>query len=485
MTTLDPHFPTLHRVHPRGWVNDPNGIMHVDGQWHVYFQYNPYSARHHRIHWGHMVSSDLTHWESAPLGPVPTEQGPDHGGCWSGVGVLDRGTDGTLTPTAVYSAVDGEHNDLSQVVRVPLHPDLSGPAAEPEVLVPVPQDLPLVGIRDPFVFHHEGRRWALQGAGLRDGESVTPAVLLYSCDDLGVWEYVRPLLTGADPVAAEHARAEIWECPQLVPVGERWFLLASLWFRPEIVARSTTEVAYLSGSLVTGPDGAPQFQPDGGGRVDAGPDFYAPQAVVDAEGDRILLWGWSWEGSDRTQEQTDAQGWAGCLTFPRELREADGRLWALPVQELAALRADEIALQPDIAPHRDIAPGHDIAPHQDMAGRHDADENALHHDTAGHRDADGRDASNHDAPVGLQADTPARLEAHATGPVHVELIDPATGARRTVARHEAGAATLFVDASILEILPVQSTSRTIRFYAEPGEKLLITGAIDAAWTLAP
>ena len=458
MTTLDPHFPTLHRVHPHGWINDPNGIMHVDGQWHVYFQYNPYSARHHRIHWGHMVSSDLAHWESAPLGPVPTEQGPDHGGCWSGVGVLDRGADGTLTPTAVYSAVDGGHNDLSQVVRVPLHPDLSGPAAAPEVLVPVPQDLPLVGIRDPFVFHHDGRRWALQGAGLRDGESVTPAVLLYSCDDLGVWEYVRPLLTGADPVAAEYARAEIWECPQLVPVGERWFLLASLWFRPEIVARSTTAVAYLSGSLVTGPDGAPQFQPDGGGRVDAGPDFYAPQAVVDTEGGRILLWGWSWEGSDRIQEQTDAQGWAGCLTFPRELRETDGRLWTLPVQELAALRADEIALQSSIAPQQDMA---------------------------GHRDADGRDASNPDAPVGLQMDTPARLEAHATGPVHVELFDPATGARRTVAHHEGGAATLFVDASILEILAAQSTPRTTRFYAEPGEKLVVSGAIDAAWTLAP
>ncbi|WP_341856886.1 hypothetical protein [Brachybacterium sp. GPGPB12] len=50
------------------------------------------------------------------------------------------------------------------------------------------------------------------------------------------------------------------------------------------------------GDLVDGPDGAPRFAPTAGGQVDIGPDFYAPQAVVDAEGGRVLQWGWSWEG---------------------------------------------------------------------------------------------------------------------------------------------------------------------------------------------
>ena len=46
----DPHLPTLHRVHPRGWINDPNGIHRTaDGRWHVFFQYNPASARHELI----------------------------------------------------------------------------------------------------------------------------------------------------------------------------------------------------------------------------------------------------------------------------------------------------------------------------------------------------------------------------------------------------------------------------------------------------
>ena len=45
--TTDIAFPALHRVHPRGWLNDPNGILRsADGRWHVYFQFNPHSARH-------------------------------------------------------------------------------------------------------------------------------------------------------------------------------------------------------------------------------------------------------------------------------------------------------------------------------------------------------------------------------------------------------------------------------------------------------
>ena len=48
-----------------------------------------------------------------------------------------------------------------------------------------------------------------------------------------------------------------------------------------------------------------------------GPTFYAPQVLVD--GDRVLLWGWAWEGAQRTPEEVAAAGWAGVLTFPREL----------------------------------------------------------------------------------------------------------------------------------------------------------------------
>ncbi len=77
--------------------------------------------------------------------------------------------------------------------------------------------------------------------------------------------------------------------------------------------------------------------------LDEGPAFYAPQLMTD--GDRTLLWGWSWE-LGRTEEQVAAAGWAGVLTFPRELYVRDGVLGSRPAAELAKLRTPSPAWQP-------------------------------------------------------------------------------------------------------------------------------------------
>lgn len=224
------HFPALHRVHPTGWINDPNGIVHVDGRWHVYFQYNPYSARHERIHWGHMSSADLAHWRPEPLGPVPRDGEADADGCWSGVGLLDRRMDPAGVPTLVYSGVDGQgDNAFSRVLVARADRPLEQLVDPGRVVAKVPRIPGLIGVRDPFVFEFEGWRWAIQGAGVRGENGVTPVILLFSCDDLEQWEYVGELLRGDDPVAAEHAPAELWECPQLVRVGQQWVLMLSLW----------------------------------------------------------------------------------------------------------------------------------------------------------------------------------------------------------------------------------------------------------------
>lgn len=435
MTTTDRHFPSLHRVHPRGWLNDPNGIMKVDGGWHVYFQYNPTSARHHLIHWGHMVSEDLVHWTEAPMGPAPTPGGPDQDGCWSGVGVVERDAHGEPVPTAIYSGVDGKNNQLARVVRVPLDRETGAPTEGPTVVAEVPDELPLIGVRDPFLFEYDGRRWALQGAGIREGDGVLPAVLLYSCDDLGEWTYLRTLLTGDDPVAAEHIAAEIWECPQFVPVGDRWYLLVSLWFREEIIDGSTTDVAYVAGTLRTGEDGAPEFLPGDGGMVDLGPDFYAPQAVLDADGGRTLLWGWAREARDRDQALTDEQGWSGALTFPRVLAEVDGRLVARSPQELEALRGDELV--PSV---------------------------------------DGQGSV-------LEVEHPYQVELRTEGAFVLELVDADGTVTEVTAYDGTDEATVVVDASMVEILPRASTSRTVRFYSKDGQRLRVRGGVRAAWTL--
>lgn len=190
-----PHLPALHRVHPQGWINDPNGIVHVDGRWHVYFQHNPFSARHERIHWGHMSSPDLVTWRAEPLGPAPRPGEADRGGCWSGVATREDGREGAAL---VYSGVDDVDVQLSQVVVARTDATLEHLAEPGHVAAGVPEGLDLLGIRDPFLVELDGHRWAIQGAGLRDGtdeegqERAVPALLLFDATDLDHWEYRGP-----------------------------------------------------------------------------------------------------------------------------------------------------------------------------------------------------------------------------------------------------------------------------------------------------
>ena len=262
---------------------------------------------HRDICWGHVTSTDLVHWQEAPVALRPRPGLIDAAGCWSGCVIDDAGT-----PTAVYTA-NPDHAWNAGVTLARSDRSLLAWEQDEKPVVATP-DRPGIGeVRDPFVFSFEGKRYALQGAGERFGR---PQILLYDCDDLEAWIELDPLLTDDDPVAAEVAAANIWECPNLALIDDRWVLLISMW-RWVDGAHQLAGVRYLVGELVRHPGGL-RFQPSSGGMLDEGPAFYAPQLMAD--GDRTLLWGWSWE-LGRTEDQVAAAGWAGVLTFPaRALR---------------------------------------------------------------------------------------------------------------------------------------------------------------------
>lgn len=320
--TVEPAFPVLHVRPATGWVNDPNGPFQWNGGYHLFYQHNPSAPVHAQIAWGHSSSDDLLHWRTEPVALAPTPGHLDAGGCWSGCVVDDAGV-----PTAVYTGIGDSVLDASVCLATADDDALRSWSKHPDAAARPPEGLDLLGYRDPFVFTVDGRRYALVGAGLASGEAAT--VLLYACDDLREWTYLGPLLDTGDAVAKTHAPADIWECPQLIRLADRWVLIVSLW-TDEVLGR----VAYLVGDLdVSG--GVPRFTPTHGGLVDSGRDFYAPAVL--AAPDRVLMWGWTWE--DRAETDVLASGWAGALTLPRELAlDHASRLVTTPARELHALR---------------------------------------------------------------------------------------------------------------------------------------------------
>jgi beta-fructofuranosidase len=62
----DPHRPQYHFLPPSNWMNDPNGLIQWKGQYHLFYQFNPFAPVWGSIHWGHAISDDLVHWRDLP-----------------------------------------------------------------------------------------------------------------------------------------------------------------------------------------------------------------------------------------------------------------------------------------------------------------------------------------------------------------------------------------------------------------------------------
>ncbi|WP_026546403.1 glycoside hydrolase family 32 protein [Paenarthrobacter nicotinovorans] len=464
-THPDPTFPRFHPRPAQGWINDPNGISYIDGRYHVFFQYNPLSARHSQITWGHLSSVDLVRWEEHPVALSPQAGGPDSAGCWTGVVTLDDGV-----PTACYSGVK-DHGGHSQVVIARGSADLVTWEQDGHVAASMPSDPLVTAVRDPFIFHFNGARYAMQGAGLSDGRA---ALLLYTVDSLDDWKYQGIWLTTADPVAAAHTPAEIWECPQLVEVplssgGSTWVMMFSLWLSGDDHEHANG-VGYLTGSLSEDPSsGLPVFAPSSGGKADLGRDFYAPQIVqlsysAGGEAASALLWGWANEGPGRdgrrgrTQEEIDDAGWSGVLTHPRVLSVVEGVLVVAPAPEVLAYRGAAVASG---ATGSVAVPAFSEVLVRGGAG-------SVAGAAAGAVAADGARAA--DGAVELVLGSGADAQVVYSGSV--------------VAGEEL---RIFIDASLVEVYRSGSVATTVRAYPAPGEGWQLTlphGATADVWELS-
>lgn len=315
------HRPGFHVQPASGWINDPNAPVVLDGRYHLFCQHNPAGPLHGDVHWAHFSSSDLVHWTTHPIALAPRPGGPDEGGCWSGSAVLVDGQ-----AWLVYSGnLDGVEHQTICVAR-PVPGGLQWVPDPEAVMQRPPEAAELAVFRDPFVQAVDGGYRMLVGGGYRDGVGV---VLQYRSQDLLSWTALGPLCAASDAVVGGRDTGDAWECPQLLVRGDQALLVISAW-RHE---GGPSHVEYVSGRLV-----GDRLEPDGAGRLDHGPDLYAPALTVDPTG-RCLLWGWVWEAREDADVEQD--GWAGLLTVPRVVElAADGTPRFMPAAELLALRHD-------------------------------------------------------------------------------------------------------------------------------------------------
>ena len=324
---IAPHRQRWHFMPPAGWMNDPNGLIHFKGHYHLFYQFNPYAAVWGAMHWGHAVSRDLLHWKHMPIALAPSESYDNHerGGCFSGSAVDDGGR-----LALMYTATTNHGDGFVQTQCVAFSDD--GVRFQKLESNPVIGEPPAEGsrdFRDPKVWRH-GAHWYVVIGSSRGGQGKA---LLYRSPDLRQWDYVGVLAESKNDLGS------MWECPDCFPLGDRHVLM----FSPMHLGERKT--VYLVGDLdyATG-----AFRRETIGEVDWGFDYYAPQSFVDDRGRRIIIgWqnAWDWMPWWKDFGPTHAEGWCGSLAMPRTVElAADNRLVFRPVAEMAGLRRNPFSL---------------------------------------------------------------------------------------------------------------------------------------------
>lgn len=310
-----------HFMGPGGWINDPNGLVFFRGQYHFFYQFNPFEPFWSHMHWGHAVSDDLIHWKHLPIALAPSEEYECHprGGCFSGSAIEK---DGRLY--LIYTGTSNHGNGFVQTQCVAWTDDgINFVKYEGNPVLRAPRGVPTDFFRDPKVFEYGGKYFLVCGAQ-REGRAQA---LLYSSQDLLQWEFVNVLF---------ESRGEwgfMWECPDFFPLGEKWVFVCS----PMGVGERTC--VYFVGDFDAERG---RFFPQVNGEVDWGFDFYAPQSLQTPDNRRVMVgWanGWDWMPFWKDWGPTWRDGWCGAFGVPRQVTlDEELHLVSKPIAEINTLR---------------------------------------------------------------------------------------------------------------------------------------------------
>jgi len=338
-TYNEPFRPQFHFSPPSNWMNDPNGMVYLDGEYHLFYQYYPDSTVWGPMHWGHAISKDLVHWENMPIAIYPDE----HGWIFSGSAVIDHdntsglGTSQNPPMVAIYTYHDPigekEGRDDFQTQGIAFSND-KGRTWKKYEGNPALKNPGIKDFRDPKVMWYEdgkgNGKWMMSLA-------VWDKISFYSSPNLLDWTYESEF----NPDWA--AYGGVWECPDLFPLTsedgtKKWILFVSINpGGPQGGSATQYFVGDFDGKTFSTESKEVKW-------LDYGADNYAgvTWSNVPKSDGRILFIGWMSNWQYAQTVPTDP--WRSATTIPRSLelvRKDNSYLVASrPIKEIEKLRKD-------------------------------------------------------------------------------------------------------------------------------------------------
>jgi fructan beta-fructosidase len=328
--------PQFHFSPPTQWMNDPNGLVYFEGEYHLFYQYYPEGNTWGPMHWGHAVSKDMVHWENLPIALYPDSLGYIFSGSavvdWKNTSGLGKEGEPAMVAIFTYHNSEGEKagNIDFQNQGVAYSNDKGRSwtkyKGNPVLLNPGIRDF-----RDPKVIWHQGtKRWVMALA-------VKDRIQFYSSPNLLDWS----LASDFNPDWA--AYGGVWECPDLFPLktpegNEKWVLLVSI--NPG-APNGGSGTQYFVGEF----DGK-EFKPTQSEIkwLDYGADNYAGVTWSDipaSDGRRLFI---GWMSNWLYAQNVPTTAWRSAMTVPRGLQlQQSGNEYQVvsrPVEELRSLRVN-------------------------------------------------------------------------------------------------------------------------------------------------
>ena len=323
--------PIYHHTPAYGWMNDANGLVYKDGEYHLYFQYNPYGSKWGNMHWGHSVSKDLVHWTHEQ----PAIARDTMGHIFSGSCVVDHnntagfGKDAIIAFYTSHKGLPGNHQRQQQCIAYSLDNGRTYTKYEGNPVV-TPFD-GLENFRDPKVFWYAPQnKWVMI-------VSADKNMRFYESKDLKKWSYMSEWGAGYGPQPNQ------FECPDFFEMAvdgnaqhKKWVMIVNI--NPGFVYGGSGTM-YFVGQF-DGHKFTCDTAPNDVKWLDWGKDHYATVTYSNTPG-RIIAMPWmsNWQYANLTPTQQ----FRSQNALPRELKlytadNGEQLVSAAPVKETEALR---------------------------------------------------------------------------------------------------------------------------------------------------